>query len=70
MKEFNISIKNHNGVTVHVATIRSDWKEADFQALSDFFPHCYVESKSMKCPLCFLGSEDHFTSFKYLKKFH
>ena len=57
------------GHVVHVATIRSDWKDSNYTDLAERFDGCSMRSKSQTCPIWLIGKADHYTNFNHLKKF-
>ena len=54
------------GKVIHKATIRSDWKDKDYQKLDEDFPGAYIKTGSGTIPVRLLGQEYHHTDFQSL----
>lgn len=54
---------------VHLATVRSDWKQSTYDLLAEDFPGCHVKSASLSCALIWLGKKWHNTDFRGMVKF-
>jgi hypothetical protein len=68
LETLHIPIYKNNRI-IHVATVRSDWNEYDFESFRGIFDGCSIVSKNTKCPAWLIGKKDHGTDFNHLKKY-
>jgi hypothetical protein len=66
IRTINIPLHNETGRIIHTATIRSDWKDRNYDSLKEMFPHTHFKTNRVKYPINFIGEKYHNTNFNSL----